>query len=547
MIHRVFSSLESFKTLDFRPDLSILLSEKSGNATDQQTRNRTGKSSLVELVHFVFGSDCPPDSIFRSTELLPFSFGLDFDLGEVVRISRSGSEPSKIVVERGDTTTWPEQPRTERETGRQVISNSSWRSVLGRAFFGLGPSDESGGASTGPEEPSFRLLFSYFARRENKGGMRAPTLNHAKQERGDSQIAVSYLIGIDWTIAAEWEQIRKKEKQIAGLKRIVSQGLLSDVLDSAAALRSRLVVAEQKHARNAETLSSFRVHDQYNGLEAEASKLTRQLADLSDENETDRGYVEELDIAMQTESPPAPTDLANLYGEAGVALPDVVRRRYDDVLAFHESVVRNRRSYLEGERIAADERLKVRDLRREALDRRRSELMNILKAYGALDQFIALQSENGRLQAEVETLRKRFEAASQLESTSASLESDRLRLVARLQQDFQERGEVLAEAIRTFSGIVEELYGEAGHLEFDSTTNGPEIRIAIQGDRSRGISNMEIFCFDMMLQRMCARQRIGPGFLLHDSHLFDGVDPRQTARALEIGARLALSSASSMS
>jgi uncharacterized protein YydD (DUF2326 family) len=50
---------------------------------------------------------------------------------------------------------------------------------------------------------------------------------------------------------------------------------------------------------------------------------------------------------------------------------------------------------------------------------------------------------------------------------------------------------------------------------------------------------MEIFCFDMMLQRMCARQKIGPGFLIHDSHLFDGVDPRQTARALAVGARLA--------
>jgi len=27
--------------------------------------------------------------------------------------------------------------------------------------------------------------------------------------------------------------------------------------------------------------------------------------------------------------------------------------------------------------------------------------------------------------------------------------------------------------------------------------------------------------------------------LIHDSHLFDGVDPRQTARALAVGARLA--------
>jgi uncharacterized protein YydD (DUF2326 family) len=209
------------------------------------------------------------------------------------------------------------------------------------------------------------------------------------------------------------------------------------------------------------------------------------------------------------------------------------------VVAFHNSVVRNRRSYLESEHSAASERVTRRIARREQLDRRRSELMAMLKSHGALEQFVALQSEQGRLQGQVETLHRRFDAASRLESTSSTLESDRVRLVERLRQEFNERSAVLDEAITGFSEIVEELYGEPGRLEFHATHNGPELRIAIQGDRSRGIGNMEIFCFDMMVQRMCARQAIGPGFLVHDSHLFDGVDPRQTGRALGVGARLA--------
>jgi len=32
---------------------------------------------------------------------------------------------------------------------------------------------------------------------------------------------------------------------------------------------------------------------------------------------------------------------------------------------------------------------------------------------------------------------------------------------------------------------------------------------------------------------------MGPGFLVHDSHLFDGVDTRQIGRALAVGGRLA--------
>lgn len=540
MIHRVSSSLNSFKTLEFQSGLNILLCDKSEGATDQQTRNRAGKSSFVELIHFMCGGNCDPDSMFRAKELIRSSFKLEIDVfNEQVHISRSASEPSKLIVTQGDATHWPKQPKLEKDSTRRVLQNTTWKKVLGLAFFKIvedAEDDDPDGASL---RPTFRSLFPYFARRESNGGMRDPMRNSAMQQTGDSQIAISYLMGIDWSIAQQWESIRRKEKQIRELKRIVGQGGLSEILESAASLRSRLVVAETKLNRTTETLSSFRVHEQYHGLEREASTITRSLADLSDEHEIDHTYLAELEEAMRVETPPAPTDLARLYDEAGVLLPDLVRKRYEDVLAFHESVIRNRRSYLQGEQLAASERVRQRDEKRKQLDDRRAQLMQMLKSHGALEQFITLQAEHGRLHSDVETLKRRFEAATQLEATNSSLESDRVRLMERLRQDFDERSDLLAEAIRSFSNIVDELYGEDGQLEFHATHNGPELRITIPGDRSRGIGNMELFCFDMMLQKMCARQSIGPSFLIHDSHIFDGVDPRQTGRALAVGAKLA--------
>ena len=47
--------------------------------------------------------------------------------------------------------------------------------------------------------------------------------------------------------------------------------------------------------------------------------------------------------------------------------------------------------------------------------------MNLLKSHGALDQFSRLQEEASRLEAEVESLRKRYEAAEKLESTKTYL------------------------------------------------------------------------------------------------------------------------------
>lgn len=49
---------------------------------------------------------------------------------------------------------------------------------------------------------------------------------------------------------------------------------------------------------------------------------------------------------------------------------------------------------------------------------------------------------------------------------------------------------------------------------------------------------MKIFCFDMMLYEVVSERLGGPGFLVHDSHLFDGVDARQVRAAIQFGSRL---------
>ena len=53
------------------------------------------------------------------------------------------------------------------------------------------------------------------------------------------------------------------------------------------------------------------------------------------------------------------------------------------------------------------------------------------------------------------------------------------------------------------------------------------------------VGRQGIFCFDMMLMLLSLRRGRSPGFLVHDSHLFDGVDERQVGKALAIGGNLA--------
>jgi uncharacterized protein YydD (DUF2326 family) len=278
---------------------------------------------------------------------------------------------------------------------------------------------------------------------------------------------------------------------------------------------------------------------EYKELEAEANLITQQLKSISNADTIDAAAIRDLENAMKDDAPPSIMELEAIYAEAGVALPNVAVKRYDEVKTFHESVIRNRRSYLSGELDAARQRIASREQERQRLDERRADVMSILQSHGALEQFARLQGESGRLGADVESLRQRYESAEQLEGTKNELEIERNRLVIRLRRDFTEQRERLQEAILAFEVTSQRLYESAGSMTVDETLNGPVFQFPMQGSRSKGIKNMQIFCFDMMLMRLCSKRGIGPGFLIHDSHLFDGVDGRQVISALKVGAETA--------
>lgn len=532
MIERVSSDLPHFKALTFRPGLNLLLADKSRDATDKQTRNRAGKSSFVDIVHFLMGADCDPGSMFRKDALRGATFSMRFDLGgKSVEVHRCGEQPTRILID-GDTTAWPVQPKKAKE-GR-VLSLEGYKTVLGALMFGL--QDGQGRWS-----PSFRSLFSYFARRERDGGMREPVKQNDMQQLVDQQVNLSFLLGVDWSIAQAWQAVRDHERQLKELKKSLkdSSSVLGQFLGRADDLRSELVVARDKVERLRKRVASFRVVEQYHELEEEATRLTQEISSFTDENALDRRYIAEVLQATREETPATTHDLEAIYREAGVVLPALVRKRFDAVREFHESVVRNRRSYLAAEKESAEQRIAERERQMAAKDARRAEVMEILSSAGALEHFTRLQGELSKAEAAVEVLRRRYETADTLERGGNELKLERARLVERLRQDQAEQRETIDRAILLFEEISASLYDDGGKLTVRSGENGPEIEVRIHGGDSKGVSNMQIFCFDMMLMRLCAERRIGPGFLIHDSHLFDGVDERQAGKALALGAQLA--------
>lgn len=532
MIHSVTSDLASFKSLSFQPGLNVLLAEKSAGAKDRQSRNGAGKTSFVELIHFLFGANAKPDSIFRSDALSEATFEAQIDLGEhAVSVARSGSKSSRVRVQ-GEAEHWPIPPVLDERTGDLVLSNDNWKANLGALLFGL-PFEPD------PQRrfaPTFRSLFSYFARRQDSGGFARPTQQSAQQQTWDQQVAVSYLLGLDAGIAQEFQETRAQEKAMAELRKAAKQGDLGRFYGNAADFRTRLVVAQTRARQLREQVEAFNVVPEFADMEREATEITLAITGLNNDNLIDRELISQLKTSFNEERPPAADDVARLYAEAGVVLPGTVGRRFEEVAEFHAAIIRNRRAHLSAEIAAAEARIVARDSERAEFDRRRGQLMGILRSGGALEHYNRLQEEVGRSEANIEALRQQLETAERIESTKVQLEIERARLLQALQNDLHERDATVEEAIILFEELSNALYERAGSLTIAPTPNGPTFEVKIDSQRSKGISNMQIFCFDMMLTTLATRRGLGPGFLIHDSHLFDGVDTRQVAKALQLGA-----------
>lgn len=532
MMRRIGSDLATFKTLSFKPGLNILLAEKSEGASDRQSRNRAGKTSFVELVHFLCGSNASKDSIFRTPELVDSTFEIIMDVGEgEFSVARSGKKPSTITIN-GPFEGLPIQPKFIEQEGHCEISNENWKANLGACWFNLEASPNPDDKNT----PTFRSLFAYFARRESGGAFQTPVQQSSNQQLWDQQVAISYLIGLDWRIASDFQVLRGKEKIVKELGRAAKSGDLGTFVGRAADIRTRLAVAEHKIEQLSSQLKSFQVIPEYRELQCEANEITGQINGLGEENFIDHGLIRDLEESLVEEREPDLSDLGKLYQEAGVVLPAMVRRRFDEVEVFHRTIIENRRSHLMSEITSAKQRIQQREKAQSDRDSRRRQIMQVLESGGALEQYTAMREELGRAEAEVEALRQRLIAAETLESSKAELEIERTRLAQALRDDVHEREDIVREAIVTFEQLSEALYETAGSLTIDATTNGPTFEVKIEGQRSKGITNMQIFCFDLMLVELSTRRGRSPGFLIHDSHLFDGVDERQVAKALQLGA-----------
>lgn len=527
MIISVTSDQESFKNVYFEPGFNVVLADRTKEATKKDTRNGLGKSTLVEIIHFCLGSSL--DGTLKEEQVHNWTFTITLRLaGKVVSASRNTANPNRIQID-ADSTDWEIKPKRNTKTGDYEFTIPQWTSLLGSLMFGIS-TDEDAVAF----KPSFRGLITYFIRRGADAYTNAFE-NHRKQLEPDIQALNAFLLQLDWTYATDWQHLKDKEKMLSNLKKAAKLGVVKDLLGGTLGdLEAKRVRLETQVQKEREQLDTFRVHEQYESFEKLANDLTREIHELENLNFSDLQQLNAYKRSITEEVPPSITDLLKVYDEATIVLPDSIKKRFDEIQEFHNNLVKNRRQFLESEIDRLTKAIEARRAQVVTKSVEKSSYMEVLQTHGALEEYTRLQQIHTSTIAQLRDIEQRIDNWKRFEQGKSEVAIEKQLLARRARTDLEERHKQVRRAIALFNENSQALYQSPGNLAIDISPTGYKFHIEIERSKSEGVGNMKVFCYDLMLSQLWSRNVHKPGFLIHDSSIFDGVDERQRALALEL-------------
>jgi len=520
-----------FQTLKFHDGMNILLADRTAESTSGDSRNGAGKSSFVRILRYLLGLSL--DKSLKSDALAGISFWADLNLQDVpanaqnrpspeVRVLRPVRPQTKVLISPANVCSW-----AWRET-----SNDAWRVDVGTAF----------GLPDNVIRPTVGQLVSQLVRTYFDD----PLKTYSTERAWEYGARIGYFLGFSPEILNKAGQVKALDKNQAALRAAFKEGVVPTITLNEPQVRAQWIAARQRRDKIAKDLAGFRVDEQYAQHQSEADRLSHTIRDLNDEAMTLRQRQTDLEKAVHEErssnsQTQVVAQVAAMYSEFGIVLPDVVAKRFDEVVEFHTSVVRNRRHFLSSELTRVTERLSAIKTQVAELGEQRARLMELLNQSMALETFHSAERELSELDAQVADLERRLQFAQNINDTQRRLRLLKADAESALSAEMAERTDQRDAAIGLFTRLGEEIYDDRAVSLLIETTNEGVFKVEpkIDGDASEGIQSVKTFLLDMVCLVMAVRARRAPRLLVHDSRLFDAMDERQMASCLNIGSRLA--------
>lgn len=531
ILHKLTANKESFQPVEFTEGLNVLLAEKAASSGKNDTRNGVGKTTLVEILLFCLGGQATKGKGVVQEAIQSWVFTLEMTLkGARVKVSRAVADPQHIRVD-GNIDGWSVRPDHTELTGVSVYETSRWLTLLGWALFDLDPS-----VNAQSDHPVPRGLLSCFIR-NGQPAYRNVDSHDLTGVDGKEKVNLAYLLRLDWEFIGKIKELKESLKDLRTTKKGVQDKSLFEVAGSPEEIRVEQSRIQAEIDELKKALSTRNFASQYERLQDRINELTRDTLSLTSQIAAEKRKLGLFQNAIRTEQDASPETIEGLYKETGFAFPESLRKNLVDVQTFHEQIIVNRKSFLGGEISRLTDEIKTLSQERDEKSKRKGELTAQLEAQ---DIYTELVKHQERL-AELNSLNNRHEQwlkdIEGLDQRIKDLDAEIGRTRTAAADDFGERKSILDQFFNDFSSFTAELYGKPGSLFILPEKDDYSFTVEMEKRGSDGVRQMGIFCFDLALLKTQDRFGREVSFLVHDTPLFDAVDDRQRALALEIADR----------
>ncbi len=338
------------------------------------------------------------------------------------------------------------------------------------------------------------------------------------------------LLHIDLDLVKENFKIREELSNLEKIKKTIQKYQKS--LD-----KTNLKDLKDKYNILLKDKNNFIIAKNYDQIKEDADKLTEKLNKLRNKF---AGIKEQLQRKntnlLSSENINIDSfEIEKLYKEIEFFFNEKIIKRVEDAQEFHNQLIYNRKKRIKIE-------IKELNLEKETIEKKiekisilRDEKLNLLDKEGALEEYYSIEENLRLISDEIEKYTRYEKLLSDFKIKKGDLDLQAAIVKQKSILYLEQNKEKFEKIEDNFRKIVKQFYNNhGGSLKIKETKTAKylyDIEIKIPRSGSQGISNVEIFCYDILLYKL---NRNLLNFLAHDGYIFSGMDPRQKAMIFKI-------------
>jgi len=513
LIKKIYSrTLKTFKTIEFNNGFNFLVSQSINN----KSNNGTGKTSLIQIINFCFGSSNEKVSTYEDLNKEEFSVDVAID-NKTITLSRTPQNPTKIKVIDKECLLGDEVLEDEPKTVDWV------KSKLNNLIFGI----EN-------EEITFRNLISPFMKR---GAFAFNNIykTHSMETNIVTQLKNSFLMNVPIEPIIELKNLVEERETFLKLKEIKE----SDIIwkkENQNTLKSKIKNLDKEIRENEEQLKKFDLTLNEKENMNDIQKINADLSNLIKEKYIYLNYIESNKKIINNDGLLSVNEIEEILNESKFFVVDDKIKTLEEVQAYHIKLNKDRNERVK--KLIENDENKVKEIETK-IENINLKKTNILKEFdkkGYLDEYYSTNEIITNLKIEKSDLEKQLDVYISLNQIDNSCKEKVKIIIKKLEKnDNCNNFEIIN---NKFKEYIKKVFDEDAKLIMECrntgnyATRGYNYDWEIPRKLSSGYLKGCIAVYDLVLADFNSERF--PIFLIHDSVVFESTDKQYVAKFLNL-------------